>query len=106
MIIVQGSFRVDPQDRPGMLEFLAGVIEVSRQREGCLEYVVAADPIDAGRIVVSERWQSRAMLDNHLAAQKNERAQEAGSRPTDAKAMPQITDRLVNVYEVAAFSPL
>ena len=40
----------------------------SRAEAGCLEYTFAADPIDPGRVVLFERWESQEALDAHLAA--------------------------------------
>jgi quinol monooxygenase YgiN len=83
MIIVQGVFRVQDGDRD---RYLAESLEnqrISRGEAGCLEYVIAADPLDEGRVVLSERWSSRADLDAHLEALLARRAAaaEAGSAP-------------------------
>jgi quinol monooxygenase YgiN len=68
MVIVGGSFEVDPGRRD---EFLAGRREVmirSRAEDGCLEYTFAADPVEPGRVILFERWTSQEALDAHLAA--------------------------------------
>ena len=46
----------------------ADAIGRSRAEQGCIEYVIAADPVDPGRAVLFERWASQADLDAHLAA--------------------------------------
>ena len=38
-------------------------MEQARRTEGCLDFVVAADPIEADRINVFEAWTDRAALD-------------------------------------------
>jgi quinol monooxygenase YgiN len=71
MVIVAGSFEIKPDERE---EFLAGRLEsmrASRSEAGCLEYTMSADPIDAGRVVLFERWEDQASLDAHLAAMGN-----------------------------------
>ena len=67
MVIVAGTFEVDPEQRDA---FLAGRIErmhTSRAERGCLEYTFSADPIDPGRVLLFERWASQEDLDAHLA---------------------------------------
>lgn len=67
MIIVGGSFEVDPDQRDAFLAGRTAVMERSRAEAGCLEYVFAADPVDATRVVLFERWASQEDLDAHLA---------------------------------------
>ncbi len=56
---------------PGRVEDgLAAFAEVTvptHAEEGCLAYALHRDPADADRIVLIERWASRAALDEHLA---------------------------------------
>ncbi len=87
MLIVQGVFRLEPSDVAAFLEGWRPCMEHSRTEQGCLEYVMAPDPADAGRVVLSERWESRADLDAHLAAM---------SPPTGGPAM---LGREVNFFE-------
>ena len=59
MIVVGGTFEFDPAHRDA---FIAGRYEMmrnSRAEPGCLEYVFSADPLDAGRVVLYERWDSQ-----------------------------------------------
>ena len=44
------------------------MMRTSRGEDGCLEYTFAADPLEPGRVVLFERWESQAALDVHLAA--------------------------------------
>ncbi|MEV5848662.1 putative quinol monooxygenase [Streptomyces sp. NPDC051985] len=100
IVIVQGSFSVDPAHRDRVLKATSEGVRTARAQEGCLEYVIAADPLDPGRVVISERWESRELLDRHLAEQRrNQPAVPSGPRPT-------VSERVVLVYEVADFGPL
>ena len=68
MVIVAGTFQVDPEQRDA---FLAGRIDrmhTSRAEPGCLEYTFSADPLDPGRVLLFERWATQDDLDAHLAA--------------------------------------
>ncbi len=67
MIIVGGTFEVAPGQRDA---FIAGRLELmaaSRAEAGCLDYSFSADPIEAGRVILFERWETQAHLDAHLA---------------------------------------
>ena len=89
MVIVGGTFELDPNLRE---EFLAGRLDTmrrSRAEKGCLEYTFAADPIDPARVVLFERWATQEDLDAHLSA----------SHPPDP---PRVEPRFVSilVYDV------
>ena len=80
MIIVQGTFTVEPDLRQAYLEQTLEMQRISRAEHGCVEYVFAPDPLDAGRVVLSERWDTKADLDAHIAALniRRDAATEAG----------------------------
>src|SRR5579863_1244281 len=101
MVIVQGTFRVDPSEREAYLAQSIEDMRSSRADPGCLEYVLAADPIEADRVVLSERWESTEHLDAHLDRVRRQRS-EAGSSATAAR--PRSWD--ITVYEVASARPL
>src|ERR1700683_276222 len=79
-VIVQGVFSVDSDERDRFVETSVEAMRSSRQEEGCLEYVIAADPLDPERVVLSERWESMHHLQQHLAQQKTP-ARDVGARP-------------------------
>ncbi len=58
MIIVAGQLWLDAADRDRYLTAVADVTRLAREAPGCHDFVQAADPIDAGRINVFERWES------------------------------------------------
>lgn len=93
MVIVQGSFVLDPKERDRFVEISAEGMRSSRQEEGCLEYVMAPDPLDPGRAVLSERWESMDHLQTHLSRQRK--------TPTGAEARPVPTSVELTLYEVA-----
>ncbi len=43
-------------------------MRASRAEAGCLDYVFAADPIDDGRVILFESWESEEALAAHIAA--------------------------------------
>ncbi len=98
IVIVQGVFSVDPKERDRFVEASVGAMSASRQEEGCLEYVIAADPLDPERAVLSERWESMDHLQQHLAQQKN------AARNVDSRPAPRNVE--ITVFEVATSRPL
>ena len=68
MVIVGGAFQVEPGERDAFVAERAEVMRRSRAEQGCIEYVIAADPLELGRAVLFERWANQADLDAHLAA--------------------------------------
>jgi quinol monooxygenase YgiN len=64
MIVLAGTITFDPERSDDMLAAVAVVVETTRTEEGCLEYVMAADPLVAGQLNLFERWES----DEHLGA--------------------------------------
>lgn len=100
MIIVQGVFQIEAKERE---QFLAQSLEtqrISRAEAGCIEYVFAPDPVESGRIVLSERWESRADLDAHIAALNTRRDAEAETGTTRVKP----SSREVVFFEATEFS--
>lgn len=52
--------------RDAVLEHFVACARASREEEGCLDYWVAADPEDSGRLRVVERWASEPHLAAHF----------------------------------------
>jgi quinol monooxygenase YgiN len=97
-VIVQGVFSVDPKERDRFVETSIEAMRSSRQEEGCLEYVIAADPLDPERAVLSERWESMDHLQQHLAQQRS------APRGVDSRPVPRNVE--ITVFEVAKSLPL
>lgn len=66
-VVVVVLFRVTPGRVEDGLAALAEVAVPTHAEEGCLAYAAHRDPADPDRIVLIERWASRADLDTHLA---------------------------------------
>jgi quinol monooxygenase YgiN len=67
MIAILGHFDVDPAARDALV---ASTVELQRATQndepGCVVYTIAADPVDAGRIRITELWDSAEALDAHF----------------------------------------
>ncbi len=56
MLIITAKMYVDPARRA---EFLAGSVEELRQARaepGCVDFIVAPDPVEPGRVNLFEQW--------------------------------------------------
>lgn len=93
MLIVAGHFVVDPADREA---FVAGRVEAmvaTRTEGGCLEYVIAADPVDPDRVILFERWADQAAFDAHMQVIADGGSKATGPAPKGFE---------VKIYDVAA----
>ncbi|MEU8708414.1 antibiotic biosynthesis monooxygenase [Streptomyces sp. NPDC048565] len=63
MVIVAGHIVVDPQLRESYLAGCVSVVELARRTSGCLDFAIAADLVDSGRINIFERWESQAAVE-------------------------------------------
>ena len=93
MVIVGGWFEVDPNERDAFVAERVGSMRRSRAEGGCIEYVIAADPVDSERVVLFERWASQADLDAHLARSSQ-------APPSDSPSV-RPTAMSISVYDVS-----
>jgi quinol monooxygenase YgiN len=63
MIIVAGHLVVEPDQRESYSAGCVPVVEQARRTAGCLDFAITAGLLDAGRINVFERWESRAAVE-------------------------------------------
>jgi len=63
MIIVTGHLIVDADDRDSYLADCRTIVTRGRAADGCLDFALSPDLIDARRINILERWESREHLD-------------------------------------------
>jgi quinol monooxygenase YgiN len=97
MIIVAGHFVVDPDQREQFLHSRADMMRTSRSEPGCITYAFSPDPLDPGRVLLFERWETKAALADHLAALRR------GPRPPDSV---EVREAEVQQYEISAVGPV
>jgi quinol monooxygenase YgiN len=90
LIIIAGALHVEPADRNRYLAGVADVARLARAAPGCLDFVQAADPLDATRINVYERWASDDDLHRFRAA---------GGPPLE---LPPLRDVNVRKYRISS----
>ena len=62
-IIVAGHLIVAPSDHEDYLRGCVEVITLARATDGCRDFSLSADLVDASRINIFERWESRAAVE-------------------------------------------
>jgi quinol monooxygenase YgiN len=98
VVIVGGTFEVDPDQREEFLASRHDRMRQSRAEPGCLEYTLSADPIDPSRVVLFERWANQEALDAHLSASR--------ALPPSAGTTVAAKTSSIIVYDVAGERPL
>jgi quinol monooxygenase YgiN len=63
MIIIAGYSQTEAADRDAAVAAFQPMVERARREGGCIDLHVSADPLDAERINVFERWPDRASLE-------------------------------------------
>jgi len=94
MVIVAGHVTVDPEQRDSHIAGFMGIVEKARQADGCLEFAIAADLQDPGRVNLFERWESQAALETA-------RGNAPGFEQAEAMLSVSVAD-----YDVADVRPL
>jgi len=63
MLIVSGRIYVRPDRREAFLAASLEAVAAARRSPGCLDFVVAANPLEPDRVNVYEQWESDAELE-------------------------------------------
>jgi quinol monooxygenase YgiN len=63
MIIVSGRIYVTPGRRDAFVTTSRDAVVEARRAPGCLDFVVAADPVEPDRVNVYEQWATEAELE-------------------------------------------
>jgi quinol monooxygenase YgiN len=100
MIVIAGSISIPADRRAACLDASRTWQEATRRDEpGCLAYVFAADPVDAGIMSVYELWDSAENLEAHFV-----HANYWAMRKVFAEY--EISGAVVNKYHVDAVAPV
>jgi quinol monooxygenase YgiN len=98
MLIIAGTFEVDPARRGEFIADKEAGMRESRAEAGCIDYVLSADPLEPGRVYLFERWESKEHLRPHLTRM-------SAARTPDPDAVPVLASELVQ-YEISAIGPV
>ena len=67
MLIIAGYVTMDPDRRDEYVAAFARMLARSRAAPGCLDVAITADPLEADRVNVFERWESQEALERWRA---------------------------------------
>jgi quinol monooxygenase YgiN len=67
MLIVAGTIKLDPKQRPSLDAAFDRMRGATLQEAGCLEYQAYADRKDPGTVLIFEKWESEEALRAHFA---------------------------------------
>jgi len=90
MLFVAERIHVEPTERDAYVAACVTVCEQARAVDGCLDFSITADTIEADRINVLERWES----DKELLAFRGD-GPEPGS-------LPEISSAEVTTYRISS----
>jgi quinol monooxygenase YgiN len=97
VIIVAGYFVVDPGQRAAFLDSRAEGMRASRAEPGCITYAFSPDPLEPGRVLLFERWESKEALGAHLAGLR--------ARPRTPDGI-EVLESELQQYEISAVGPV
>ena len=95
MIVIAGTFDIDPEDREAFLTAAKAVMADTHKEEGCQAYNFAPDITNPGIVHLFEKWDSQDALGPHM---KSDHIRTFGRAIKDLK----VTGRKITMYEVAS----
>jgi len=98
VIIVAGSMELDPDQRDAFVTSRGDAMRRSRAEPGCLEYTFAPDPLEPGRVILVERWESQEALEAHVAAMRARSDPASGDAVSGEVVAPRSSS--ITVYDV------
>ena len=97
MIIVAGYFVVDPDQREEFLHSRADMMRASRSEAGLHRVCLQPELPDSARVLLFERWESKAALADHPAALRQRPPRPDGVEVREAE---------MQQYEISASGPV
>lgn len=67
MVIIAGKVSVAADQAKNYVTEFTDFLRRTREEKGCLDVIIALDPIEAGRINVFELWESQELMDEFRA---------------------------------------
>jgi quinol monooxygenase YgiN len=95
MIVIAGTFNVDPANRDSFAEAAKAVMAETVKEEGCHTYVFSLDIVDPGVVHILEKWESEDNLKPHL---RTDHIKTFGRAMKELK----VSGTKITIYEVAS----
>ena len=68
MILIAGTISLDSDNVDEALAAIVPLMQATQAEEGCIDYVLSADPLTSGCIRIFEKWESDDALEVHMKA--------------------------------------
>ncbi len=68
MIVIAGTITMDPDKVDDALAAIVPLMDGTHAEDGCIDYVLSADPKTPGLIRIFEKWESDEALKGHMRA--------------------------------------
>ena len=68
MVIIAGTIQMDPDKVADAMPAIVALMTATWAEDGCIDYVLSADPVRAGGIRIFEKWESDEALAPHMKA--------------------------------------
>ena len=68
MILIAGTISLDPDKIDEALAAIVPLMQATQAEEGCIDYVLSADPATPGCIRILEKWSDDDALKGHMRA--------------------------------------
>ena len=68
MVIIAGTIQMDPDKVADAMPAIVALMTATWAEDGCIDYVLSADPVRAGGIRIFEKWASDEALGAHMKA--------------------------------------
>jgi quinol monooxygenase YgiN len=95
MLVIAGTFNVEPSDRDAFLEAAKAVMAETHKEAGCHAYCFTPDILDPGVVRLFEKWESEENLKPHM---KSDHIRTFGRALKELK----VKGQEITVYEVAS----
>jgi quinol monooxygenase YgiN len=95
MIVISGTFTVEPSDRDAFLEAAKAVMAETLKEQGCHAYCFSPDVSDPAVVHLFEKWDSEDVLGPHM---KTDHIRTFGRALKELKVL----GREITMYEVAS----
>ncbi len=99
MLIIAGTFRIDPTKREATVAAANEMMAETLKEKGCHAYAFTADFADPARVHLFERWESQADLEAHFKTPHMARLQAA-------MGTLGVSDFAVQKYTISAVGPV
>ncbi len=68
MIVIAGTINIDPASSDAAVAAIVPMMTATHAEDGCIDYVLSIDPVQAGLVRIFEKWESDEALSAHMGS--------------------------------------